>query len=705
MLLMLMSVSVAFARKSDSPVKELLERIDAGLSKKIDVVISPAREDYFELSQRGGRPCVKANSYVSAAVGVNWYLKYHAGVHLSWNCMTASLPDVLPAVKVPERHATPMDMRYYLNYCTHSYSMAFWDEARWQREIDWMALHGINMPLCITGTGEVWRNVLLKLGYSDAEAKQFVAGPGFQAWWLMNNLEGWGGPVTDAMLERDRRLQQYILKEMRRWGMHPVLPGYSGMVPHDAAARLGLPVADPGKWCGYNRPAFLSPDAKEFSRIADLYYQELHRLYGAADYYSMDPFHEGGRTDGVDLAAAGQAIMKAMKKQNPRAVWVAQAWQGNPRSELIKGLKPGDMVALDLHVESVPQWTRRADKFAGHPWLYCMLLNFGGNVGLHGKIDWLIEQFYCARQASPQLKGVGLTMEGIENNPVMYELLCELPWREEAPDRREWIQAYAAARYGTADADAADAWHLLASTIYNAPEANRQQGTHESVFCARPSDAPRGASTWGAAEPYYEGADVIEAARRLLAAAPRLSRNDNYLYDLVDVTRQAVAEKARQVSGGFSTAADRDEYSRRADSFMSLLLMQDSLLSSRGEFMLGPWIASARACGSTLQEKDLYEYNARVQITTWGLRTAADRGGLHDYAHREWSGLLGSFYARRWKAWFDHRLSTWDDTSATAPDFYLIEEPWTLERDTYPSIPQADAVEMATRAMRLIDSI
>lgn len=41
MLLMLMSVSVAFARKSDSPVKELLERIDAGLSKKIDVVISP----------------------------------------------------------------------------------------------------------------------------------------------------------------------------------------------------------------------------------------------------------------------------------------------------------------------------------------------------------------------------------------------------------------------------------------------------------------------------------------------------------------------------------------------------------------------------------------------------------------------------------------------------------------------------------------
>ncbi|MCM1484544.1 MAG: alpha-N-acetylglucosaminidase [Muribaculaceae bacterium] len=695
------------AKKSmiTSPIDDMLERIDPGLSKKMAIEIVPDTTDYFELSQKGDRPCIKANSYVSAATGINWYLKYTAGVHLSWNCMKAAMPSKLPAVKRTERHSTDMNMRYYLNYCTHSYSMAFWDADRWQREIDWMALHGINMPLCITGTGEVWYNVLKRLGYDDSQAKSFIAGPGFQAWWLMNNLEGWGGPATDAMLARDTKLQKGILAEMRRWGMKPVLPGYSGMLPHDAATRLGLPVADPGLWCGYNRPAFLSPDAPEFSKIADIYYEELHRLYGTADYYSMDPFHEGGNTAGVDLAAAGTAIMKAMKKGNSNAAWVVQAWQGNPRTDLIKHLDAADLVALDLHVESVPQWTRRSDKFCGHPWLYCMLLNFGGNVGLHGKMQWLIDQFYQAKGASPQMKGVGLTMEGIENNPIMYELLCELPWRESAPTREDWVAAYADARYGTADADARSAWSILSSSIYNAPQANRQQGTHESVFCARPSDAPHGASTWGAAEPYYSGSDVIEAAHKLLAAAPKLRDNDNYLYDLVDVTRQAVAEKARMVSGRFSKATTAAEYRNAATTFMHLLSMQDSLLSSRTEFMVGPWIESARACGSTDAERDLYEYNARVQITTWGLRTASERGALHDYAHREWSGILRDFYAMRWSTWFKHRLDNWDNPEAPAIDFYALEEPWTTRKDKYPVSPATDPVEMAQKALHLIDAI
>lgn len=57
-----------------------------------------------------------------------------------------------------------MQNRYYLNYCTYSYSMAFWDWERWEKEIDWMAMHGINMPLSITGMEVVWYNLLKRLG-------------------------------------------------------------------------------------------------------------------------------------------------------------------------------------------------------------------------------------------------------------------------------------------------------------------------------------------------------------------------------------------------------------------------------------------------------------------------------------------------------------------------------------------------------------
>lgn len=169
-----------------SPIDGLLERIDKGASRKfiIEQVKSPT--DFFELDQKGEKVVIRGNNYVSIATGINWYLKYHAGIHLSWNGMQAKLPEILPAVSNKERHETEMKLRYDFNYCTFSYTMAFWDWNRWEEEIDWMALHGINLPLAMTGVEGVWYNVLKKLGYTKEEINEFIAGPGFMAWWLMN---------------------------------------------------------------------------------------------------------------------------------------------------------------------------------------------------------------------------------------------------------------------------------------------------------------------------------------------------------------------------------------------------------------------------------------------------------------------------------------------------------------------------------------
>ena len=127
---------------SANPIHGLLERIDKGASKKFIIQQQKSDVDFFELDQKGDKVVIRGNNYVSIATGLNWYLKYHAGIHLSWNGMTADLPEVLPAVMKKERHETNLPYRYAYNYCTFSYSMAFWDWERWQQEIDWMALHG-----------------------------------------------------------------------------------------------------------------------------------------------------------------------------------------------------------------------------------------------------------------------------------------------------------------------------------------------------------------------------------------------------------------------------------------------------------------------------------------------------------------------------------------------------------------------------------
>lgn len=709
-LLVAFMLFIALQMFAATPIEGLLERIDKGASRKIMTETVRSDRDFFEITSKNGKPLIRGNNYVSIASGINWYLKYSVGVHLTWNSMHASLPATLPLVQGVERHETDIKHRYYLNYCTLSYSMAFWDWKRWEHELDWMALHGINLCLDIVGTDVVWRNVLLKLGYTKDEANQFIAGPAFQAWWLMNNLEGWGGPNSDNWYQQRERLQKQIMKRMKELGINVCLPGYSGMVPHDAKQRLGLDVADPGKWNDYKRPTFLQPTSKRFAEIASIYYKEQQRLYGKTDFYSMDPFHEGGNAGGVDLRKAGEAIMGAMKAVNPNAVWVVQAWGACPYPAMIKHLNNGDMLVLDLYSENRPQWGDpestwyRKEGFNGHDWAFCMLLNFGGNVGMFGKLQHVVDEYYKARQSkfASTLKGVGLTMEGIENNPVMYELVSELPWRDAKFAWKEWLHDYVEARYGNINnAKVHDAWQLLARSVYGAGAKIVEQGCHESVLCARPALDVYQVSSWSEMEEFYNPDDVIRAARLMVEASHEVKVNDNFRYDLVDVTRQAIAEQARYVYDEIVAAykaKDRKMFDYTTKRFLDILLQQDCLLSSMPDFMVGRWLRSARNMGLNEQERNHYEWNARVQITTWGNRSAAEYGGLREYAHKEWNGVLADFYYPRWKAYFEALAATLDGKPMKQLDFYAMDEKWTLQHNVYPYEAQGDAVEFAQTA-------
>ena len=119
-------------------------------------------------------------------------------------------------------------------------------------------------------------------------------------------------------------------------------------------------------------------------------------------------------------------------------------------------------------------------------------------------------------------------------------------------------------------------------------------------------------------------------------------------------------------------------------------------------FMVGSWIGQARALGTTADERDRYEWNARVQITTWGNREAAERGRLREYAHKEWSGVLRDFYYPRWKAYFETLAATFDGRPMQPIDFYAMDEKWTLQHNAYPCTAQGDAVEFAREAFRKV---
>lgn len=90
---------------------------------------------------------------------------------------------------------------------------------------------------------------------------------------------------------------------------------------------------------------------------------------------------------------------------------------------------------------------------------------------------------------------------------------------------------------------------------------------------------------------------------------------------------------------------DREALSTAGERFLESIRDVDRLLATRREFLLGKWLADAKRWATNEEEARLYEWNARNLITLWGPRDSM----LHEYAQRQWSGLIGGFYLPRWE--------------------------------------------------------
>lgn len=679
--LLLFAVSGLRASAHDA-LDSFVDRVAGkGVSEKIvlrvDGKLSTDGRDVFVISSDGNRPVVIGSSLSAATAGFGWYLNRYVHVNISWNGMNVNLTDtVLPLPDAPERRECDASLRYYLNYCTLSYSCAFWTQERWMKEIDWMALHGINMPLMPVGVDVVWRNVLQRLGCTEKEISEFIAGPGFQAWWMMNNLEGWGGPNPQWWYERQEKLSRDLLSRMRSLGMEPVLPGYSGMLPRSFVGKPGYNLTDPGLWSGFPRPAFLLPTSAKFSEVSDIYYAELENIMGRSRFYSTDPFHEGGNIDGVDIPKAYRTILSAMRSHVPEAVWVLQSWNENPRELALKALDKGDCIVLDLFSDGDPKWQ---GGYCGHDFVWCMLPNFGGRTGIHGNLPGMVQGWFAARRDRPSAAiGIGAAPEGIGSDPVLYDALYALPWMEEA-ECGSWLETYVSSRYGKKDSDLLAAWQLIAGSALAC--TNGQQGTSEPVVCARPGWGVKCVSSWSTCEISYETGALRRAARLFINAAPRFKSDANYEYDLVDLVRQTVTDSSWFLYQDIEKAYRSGNMARfrsLSAGFLGMIEELDALLSTVPDFRLDSWTSSARqVCdevpGTTAADRDWMEWNARTLISTWGNRAAAET--LHDYSNREWSGMLSSYSLPRWKRFFE---AAEKGESISADEWFDMEYAWTL---------------------------
>ena len=211
--------------------------------------------------------------------------------------------------------------------------MVWWDFARWQREIDWMAMNGLNLSLSFTGQEYVWQKFYLSIGLTDAEIKDFFSGAAFLAWQRMGNIHAWGGPLDNGWIIAQAELQKKIVAQIRQFGMINVLPGFAGHVPK--ALKRVFPSANLTqnvKWgnfdANYSEDYLLQPMDPLFVILGKKYYELIIAEYGTDHVFNMDTYNEmnPSSTDLDFLAVTNEAIYLTMVSVDPDGIFLMQGW-------------------------------------------------------------------------------------------------------------------------------------------------------------------------------------------------------------------------------------------------------------------------------------------------------------------------------------------------------------------------------------------
>ena len=292
----------------------------------------------------------------------------------------------------------------------------------------------------------------------------------------------------------------------------------------------------------------------------------------------------------------------------------------------------------------------------------------------------------------------------VNTSPCFFQ--AEMGWSEDRVDADTWLQHYATRRYGSYSPMTQKAWAVLKPSAYSFQYSSNLK----SLMDVAPS--------FGLS--YYtrpNATGILEAWQLLYQAAITKEIDPSvgpFQYDLVDIGRQCLVNLFFDLYSSFEAtyhsvlnnpALDGSErvtlIKPITDAMLKLILDTDKYLATNVNFLLGVWVSDAAATVFSPLDKANAVYNALNQVTTWG--PAANN---NDYACKDWSGLLSSYYHKRWTFFIDYILKTVgnkDSINSTwySKEMFSLEVSFSHDKTSFPTEPTGDPMLIAKE---LLDS-
>ncbi|MQY14533.1 hypothetical protein SRB5_47010 [Streptomyces sp. RB5] len=699
------AVAAGVLAAADSPgteaARSAIRRLAPRLADRFVLRLAPDAGPYaaaFSFRTADGAVELTGSDTSALLAGFTWYLEQHAHGQLSRGGDQVPARLVLPAA--PVTRTTSLAHRYAYGFRVTGCTNPHWSWAQWERELDLLAASGVNELLVTTGMEVLWYDTWRQFGCTGAEALAYISLPSRQPWQWTGHLFGAGGGMSTQLLARRVELGRRILTRLGELGITPVAPGFAGSVPNGFAARHpGVRVVGQGTWRGYDRPDWLDPTAPLFQEVASVWYAAQRERFGLLRSQAIDLLYEGGRPGAVDLTEAGLAIERSLKTSVPDHRWYVQASGADPRRELLDAVDRSRVLVLELDGELRPGDNR----FEDTAWAWGQRTNYGGRTGLYGPLapTAALPALGAGPAGAGGLRGTCLVNEGVDTNPVWGTLFAEAHWHTDPIDLDSWITAYPLRRYGRPSQAAASAWRTLHRTAYTTDTGG---GGADSLFNAQPDLTARRAAPDAAETLGYHPDALHPALLDLLRAAAEVGDADTYRWDLVNVTRQALVDRARVLLPRLRTAyetRDLAAFDQLTAGWLTLMDALEELLGTRAEFLAGRWIADARRWGADDAERDVLESDARTVLTTWGETRAA--AVSREYANRDWAGLVGGYYKPRWRRYFTAlRTALTSRSTPETIDWYAFAEAFRRDRTPLPATPTGDPLHAARAAATLL---